>query len=412
MSNAGYILVALLAGLLLGVIGGTHAADHSALLLPAVDTIGALWLNSLRMTVVPLVVSLLITGIAQTARAARAGRLAVLSLSWIVAVMALSGLVGAFMTPLLLHLWPLPAEAAAALKSALGAAPPVAAPPPFAEFVKSIVPVNPFAAAVNDAILPLIIFTGAFGFALTRLPEGPRDHLASIFSALADAMIIIIGWVLKIAPIGVFALAFGVGVRSGGAAFGALLHYVLILSSIGIAISLSAYAVGAIGGRIRLRDYARQVAPVQALAISTQSSLACLPIMLRKSQELGVHSSTADVVLPMAVALMRATGPAMNFAVALYVANLFGMTLVPSQIAIGVVICVLTSMSSVSLPGQVSFVTAIAPICLALGIPVAPLALLLAVETLPDIARTLGNAMMDLSVTCAIGRRDGIEEAA
>jgi proton glutamate symport protein len=412
MSNAGSILVALVAGLLLGLLGAAYAADVSAAILIGTDPVGTMWLNGLRMTVIPLVVALLITGIAQTAQAARAGRLATLTLGWIVAVMCASAVFGAVLTPLFLHLWPMPAEAAGALRTALGGVPAVEAPPPFAQFLSSIVPTNPVTAAATDAVLPLLIFTGAFGFALTRLPPQPRDQLAAFFSGIADAMIIVIGWVLRIAPIGVFALAFGVGVRSGAAAFGALLHYVIVVTSVGVVISLCCYLVAVIGGKLRLRDYARAIVPVQALAVSTQSSLACLPIMLKKSQELGVHSSTADVVLPMAVALMRATGPAMNLAVALYVANWFGIALTPAQIAVALIVCVLTSMSSVSLPGQVSFITAIAPICLVLGAPVEALALLVAVETVPDIVRTLGNAMMDVAVTCGIARRDGTPDRA
>jgi len=97
----------------------------------------------------------------------------------------------------------------------------------------------------------------------------------------------------------------------------------------------------------------------------------------------------------------------MNIAVALYVANWFGVQLGPAQYAVAILAAVLTSMGSVSLPGQVSFVTAIAPICLVLGVPVEPLALLIAVEVLPDIVRTLGNVMMDVAVTTTVSRQSG-----
>ena len=124
--------------------------------------------------------------------------------------------------------------------------------------------------------------------------------------------------------------------------------------------------------------------------------------MLQKSEELGVPESTAGLVLPMAVALLRVTGPAMNLAVALYVANWFGVTLGPVQWVIAIMVAVLTSMGAVSLPGQVSFFTSIAPICIAIGAPIEPLALLVAVETLPDIFRTLGNVQMDVALTTAV----------
>jgi Na+/H+-dicarboxylate symporter len=321
--------------------------------------------------------------------------------------MTLSAIAGAILMPLFLSIAPMPEASAAALRNALTTTSPVGEVPPFADFLRSLVPTNPIAAAASDAILPLIIFTSVFAFAVTRLPVEPRTSLTSFFSALADAMIIVIEWVLKLAPIGVFALAFVVGARSGAAAFGAVLHYIVLVAAVGLVISLFAYPLAVLGGRIPFGRFARTIAPVQALAISTQSSLACLPLMLKKSEQLGVPERTAGIVLPLAVALLRATGPAMNIAVALYVANWFGVELGPAQYAVAILAAVLTSMGSVSLPGQVSFVTAIAPICLIIGAPVEALALLIAVEVLPDIVRTLGNVMMDVAVTTTVSRQAG-----
>ncbi len=412
MSNASRILLALVLGLVIGIAGASlnpilagHAADIA-------DPIGALWLNGLRMTVVPLVVALLVTGIAQTAEAARAGRLAGLSLFWIVSIMSASAVMGAILMPTFLQLFPMPAASAEALKAALTTAPSVAAVPPFADFVRAIVPTNPIASAANDAILPLLIFTLVFAFAMTKLPPEPRRDLSGFFSALADAMVIVIEWVLRLAPIGVFALALVVGARSGVAAFGALLHYIATVSSVGIVIALLAYPLAIFGARLSLRRFATAIAPVQALAISTQSSLACLPLMVRKSEDLGVPESSAGVTLPMAVALLRATGPAMNISVALYVANWFGVELGPAQYAVAIFAAILTSMGAVSLPGTVSFVTSCAPICLAIGVPVEPLALLIAVETLPDIFRTIGNVMHDVAVTATVSRQTGTLQSA
>lgn len=407
MSQATRILLALVAGLSLGITALAWIPAVAAPAASVADPIGNLWLNGLRMTIVPLLVALLVTGIAQTAEAARAGVIAGRALAWIVTIMTLSAVMGAILMTAFLSVAPMPEASAAALRGALSTASEVGSVPPFAEFLNAIVPTNPIAAAAGDQILPLIIFTGVFAFAVTRLPKGPRDTLTDFFSALADAMIIVIEWVLKLAPIGVFALAFVVGARSGAAAFGAVIHYILLVSAVGVVISLLAYPLAALGGRIPVGRFARTIAPAQALAISTQSSLACLPIMLKKSEELGVPERTAGVVLPMAVALLRATGPAMNLAVALYVASWFGVVLGPAQYAAGIVAAVLTSMGSVSLPGQVSFVTAIAPICLLLGVPVEALALLIAVEVLPDIVRTLGNVMMDIAVTTTVSRQTG-----
>ena len=402
MSNATRILLALFAGLILGIVSADTSPDTAKALADIADPIGTLWLNGLRMTIVPLVVALLVTGIAQTAEAARAGKMAVRTLLWIVGLMIFSAVAGAVLTPSFLALWPMPTESAAALRAALGTAPAVGAVPPFGDIVRALVPTNPIAAASKDDILPLMIFTLALAFAITRLAPDPRKLLTGFFTALADALVIVIEWVLKLAPLGVFALAYVVGARSGAAAFGALLHYVIIVSAVGIVVGLIAYPVAVFSGRVPLGRFARGVAPVQALAISTQSSLACLPLMLKKSEEMGVREPTAGLVLPMAVALLRVTGPAMNLAVALYVANWFGVTLGPVQWGIAIIVAVLTSMGAVSLPGQVSFFTSCAPICIAIGAPIEPLALLVAVETLPDIFRTLGNAQMDVALTTAV----------
>jgi Na+/H+-dicarboxylate symporter len=402
MSNATRILIALALGLTLGIIAAAQLPKVGDTLTYWLDIAGSLWLNGLRMTVVPLVVALLVTGIVKSAEAARAGPMAARTVAWIVAMMTLSAAMGALLTPLFLTIWPMPAESAEALRAALTTAPAVAEQPALRDFIVALVPTNPIAAAANDSILPLLIFTLVFAFAVTRLNQEPRAQMAGFFSALADAMVIVIEWVLKLAPIGVFALAFVVGERSGLAALGALGHYIVTMSMVGIVIGAFAYPVAVFAGKVKFTDYARQIAPVQAFAVSTQSSLASLPLMLKKAEALGVRESTAGLVLPMAVALLRVTGPAMNLAVALYVANWFGVQLDGFDYAFAIFIAALTSMGAVSLPGTVSFVTSIAPICLSLGIPVEPLALLIAVETLPDIFRTTGNVQMDVALATAI----------
>ena len=220
-------------------------------------------------------------------------------------------------------------------------------------------------------------------------------------------MLVIIGWVLWLGPLGVFALAIGVGLRSGGGAFAALGHYILLVSSLGLLILLAAYGVALLFARRSPAKFARAVLPAQAVALSTQSSLASLPAMLGSCRMLGIRETTADFVLPLAVAIFRATSPAMNLAVAIYVAKLTGIALTPAAIAAGAAVALVTTVGSVSLPGAVSFVTSIGPIALAMGVPVEPLALLVAVEMLPDIMRTVANVTMDVAVTAAVDRGSG-----
>ena len=403
MSKASVILAALILGLGLGILLDTRV--HS--LTEMADIVGTLWLNGLRMTVVPLVVALLVTGIAQTAAAARAGRLALRAVVTMMVILWASATMAAFVTPALLAAFPMPAEAGNALKSALSSAPSTGDVAPFGDFIRAIVPTNPINAAANDAILPLIVFTMAFAFAILRLPEEKRKLISGVFEAVGDAMLIVINWVLAIAPLGVFALAYVVGAKAGTAALGALAHYVAIVSATGSVVWLSSFGLAMLGARRSPIQFFRASIPAQAVAISTQSSLVSLPAMLRGVASLGVPSATADLVLPVAVAIFRATGPAMNLAVAIYVAHWMGIELSPWALAAGVAAAATTTLGAVSLPGTVSFVTSIAPISLAMGVPVEPLALLIAVETFPDIMRTLGNVTMDMAVTATISERAG-----
>lgn len=401
MSKASVILAALILGLGLGITldTGHHGLTEFA------DVIGTLWLNGLRMTVVPLVVALLVTGIAQTAAAAKAGRLALRAVVTMMLILWGSATLAAFVTPALLAAFPMPVDAGAALKSALSSAPATGEVKPFAEFIRAIVPTNPISAAANDAILPLIVFTMAFAFAVIRLPDSKRLLIGGVFEALGDAMLIVINWVLALAPIGVFALAYVVGAKAGTAALGALAHYVAIVTATGTVIWLLSFALAALGGGHNPVRFFRAAIPAQAVAISTQSSLVSLPAMLRGVAALGVPAATADLVMPVAVAIFRATGPAMNLAVAIYVAHWMQIELSPWALAAGVAAAATTTLGAVSLPGTVSFVTSIAPISMAMGVPVEPLALLIAVETFPDIMRTLGNVTMDMAVTATISRR-------
>ena len=126
MSNATRILLALVIGLAFGIFAAAIVPAIGTQIAYWLDIVGSLWLNGLRMTVVPLVVALLITGIVKSAEAARAGPMAARTVTWIVVMMGLSAAMGALLTPSLLTLWPMPTESAAALRAALTSAPAVA----------------------------------------------------------------------------------------------------------------------------------------------------------------------------------------------------------------------------------------------------------------------------------------------
>jgi Na+/H+-dicarboxylate symporter len=406
-------LAALAVGIVIGAANNRLAPQPGAAVLEIAGFVGTLWLNALKMTVIPLVVSLLILGIARGRAAAAAGRVASRSVVWIVVICTVSAIFGAIAVTLITAAFPLARETALNLQTALAAIeqPATSELPSVFDFFKGIVPSNVFAAATNGDVLPLVIFTLLFGLALAKIQEPGRDSILALAKGVSDALLEIIRWVLLIAPIGVFALAYTVGAAAGTSAFAGLVHYLVVLSAIGVIWTALAYPLAIVAGRIAPGRFVRGTLAAQAVAISTRSSLATLPAMLTAARALGVKDRVADATLPLAVALFRATGPAMNCAVAFYIAHWLGLHPTPGHMVAAVAVAAIMSYGAVSLPGEISYISTIAPIAIALGMPVAPLALLVAVETIPDIFRTVGNVTYDVTLAAIIDRGENGSEA-
>lgn len=397
--------------LIVGVALGIALQDRAEPVLPLAKAVGDLWLRALQLTIVPLVAALLVTGIQQIALAAQGGRIARSTLGLFVALLFVGGTASVLLTPLLLELFPIP-EAAVRALGGNPQGPGSVTLPSLGDYLDTLMPTNIVAAAAQQKMLGLIVFFALLGTAMTRLPETYRAPLAALFQSLAFAMLVVIGWILNLAPLGVLGLAFAFAANAGTAAIGSLVHYILIVVAVGSVCLLAGYLVGIVGGGKSPAGFARAMMPVHAVALATQSSLASLPAMLAACRELRVREPTADFVLPLAVALFRMTSPTMNLAVVIYVAHLTGTPLPPATLALGVVVAVLANFSTVSLPGTISFVTTIAPIAIAMGVPIGPLGLLVAVEMLPDLMRTIGNVAADTGVTAAIDARAGGEAIA
>ncbi len=405
------VLIGLALGLTVGAVVAAHGGPGGARVIEGVEAVGGLWLNALRMTVVPLIFAVLVSGIAQVSDAAATGRMAVRAVLWFLVLLLVSGAVSVVLINGLLGVWPVGEAASAALRAG-AQAPPVGTPvaPDFAAWVRTLAPANPIKAAAEDAILPVVVFAVFTGFALTRLPDGRGRVLLEVFQALGDAMIVIVRWVLLAAPLGVFALGLGVGLRAGASAAGVLGHYIVVASSAGIAMAAIAYVLAVTVGRAPLGRWAQATSPVLVAAFATQSSLACLPAMIERSRDdLGVPARVANLVLPLAVAVFRMTSPAVNLSVCIFVAHIYGLHPSVLQYVGGVFVALAVSVGSVGLPGQVSFIVSVAPICLALGLPIDLLPILLAVEVAPDIFRTLGNVTGDMAVTQIVARSEPSE---
>lgn len=399
------ILLALVLGL---AIGAGLAAFQPQWLGPTTEVakvVGGLWLDALRMTIVPLIFSLLVTGVASAAGTLAAGGVAARTLGLFAVLLLAAALLSALAVPAILRVFPIPIEAATALRAGLGEHPAVPGLPPIGDWLRGFVPVNPVGAAANGAIVPLVVFALVFGLAVTRIEAKSRASLLALLDAVVAAMLVIVRWVLWAAPAGVLALSLQVGATAGVGAAGALAHYVLVISAVCVMVTVAVYPLVTLTTRIPLVHFARAVAPAQLVAFSTQSSIASLPAMVDATQKaLRVPEHISNLVLPLAVSLFRITSATANMAVAVYVAALFGVPLTPLTLGTGVIVAAIVSLAAVGLPSQVSFFTAIGPVCLAMGAPIAVLPLLLAIESIPDIFRTVGNVTADVAVTAMIDR--------
>ena len=399
------ILLCLVAGLALGACLPGFKLSGQDQIVATSDALGGVWLDGLRMTIIPLVFSLLVVGVAQAAGTVKSGGLAGRTLLIFAGMLVLSAGITAVATPALLKVWPVPEQAAIALRAAaLGGAAKVPASPPLADWLRSFVPANPVKAAAEGAMTSIVVFALVFGLAATRLVEARRAVIFGIFDAIQAAMMVVVDWVLSLAPLGVFLLALGVGVRTGFGAVGVLGQYVVVVSIMCLMSGVIGLGMAIFGGRVSPGRLLLTLIPVEAMAISTQSSLASLPVMLEATERLGIPDRIRGLVLPMAVALFRISSPAGNLAVAIYVANIYGVHLDPSRLMIGALVAAMISLAAVGAASSITFFTTLVPICMAMGVPMDLLPLLLAVETLPDFSRTIGNVTSDVGVTAWAAR--------
>lgn len=413
MSSTARVLAGLAAGALVGLALAGWQPAIAERVADVVQPIGRLWLNALQMTVVPLVLSLVVVGVNTASDAAASGRIARRAIVVFVILLAAGAFFTALCAPSLFALFPHSQALTDALARAL-ATPVVAgtASTGWAAWFNGIVPNNAIMAAAQSAMLPLVVFGLFFGFALTRIEPRRRALVVEFFQAIADAMIVVVRWVLWAAPVGVFALILAVCARAGLHMLGALGIYVLVECLIYIAVTVMMLVVAVVWGGERLSRFVAAAAPAQVVAASTQSSLASLPAMLESAEHrLGYRQPVCALVLPMAVSLFRLTSPVQYVTSACFIAWATGIDVGVAQLMAGAALAVVISLGSVGLPGQVSFMATNVPVSQAMGLPVGPLGLMLAMDALPDALATLGNVTADLAATSVVARRSAGDAA-
>ena len=413
MSLALKVLLALVAGLALGLGIASSDSAIAARLVPLIEPVGTLWVAAIRMTIIPLVVSSLIVGVGGAADAKHIGRLGARALLLFVVLLAAATAIALLAGPPVLATIHIAPEAAAKLlagaaQSSGAAVESAKSLPGVAQWIVDLVPSNPVKAAVDGAILPLIVFALLFGAALSRVAAERRAVLLRVVSGVQDATIVLVRWVIALAPVGVFALAVAVASKLGFSAAGALATYIVLVSGLSMAFcAFVLYPAAVIFGGVSLRTFARAALPAQAVAFSSRSSLACLPAMLEPVRErLDMPVAFSSFVFPLAVTLFRCGAAIAQVIGALFVAKLYGVTIGPAQYAAIGVTTIITTFSVPGIPG--GSIIMMVPVLLAAGVPAEGVGLLLGVDTIPDMFRTTANVTGDVAAAVILARRSEI----
>ncbi len=409
MSLTTKVLIALAAGLATGIGISASEAPAARALVPIIEPLGTLWINAIRMTVIPLVVGSIIVGVTAAPDARTIGRIGGRALILFVVLLVAGATFAAAISPPLFARLPLDPEAVRALQetastAAAAAGESVKKIPTFSQWLVELVPTNPVKAAADGAMLPLIVFSLILGLGITRLAPASRDILQGFFKALSDTALTLVRWVLVAAPIGVFALAVPLAAKLGISAAGALVGYIVVTSAVCSVFALVVlYPLAAIGGGISLAEFARGVFPAQAVAFSARSSLAALPAMMESGRSrLQLPEQVASFFLPLAASTFRIGGALGITSGVLFVARLYGVELGIAQLSTVVLTVVLTTFSVPGIPA--GSIVVMVPVLLAAGVPVEGMGVLLGVDTIPDMFRTTTNVTGDMSAAVVVAR--------
>jgi proton glutamate symport protein len=412
MSFTVRVLVGLVSGLALGMTVPASGLAWLQRLPGVVEPAGLLFVSAVRMTVVPLVASGLIVGVASMRDARAVGRLGGRALAVFVAfIMAATIFSAACAYPLLQRL-EIDADVSASLRAGAtsvgkGAAEAARQLPTWSQWLVDLVPVNALKAAADGAILPLIVFSLAFGLALTAVEAGRRQAVTGFFRGVADAMLVLVGWVLTLTPFGVFALAVPLGARMGAAAAGALAYYIALISLVsGGFILVVLYPAVMLIGRVPLGRFARAAGPSQAVAFSSRSSLAALPATIEGVRTgLGWPEEMVGFFVPLAASMFRVGGAMAQVVAVLFVARLYGVPLAPAHLATILVTVVVTSFTIPGIPAGA--IITMTPVLASAGVPVEGIGVLMGVDTIPDMFRTLANVTGWFAAGSVLARTSG-----
>ena len=393
------IALGLVGGLLLGLLAAATQSGPLLGITHAIEPLGTAFVNALKMVVIPLVAAVIFVGVASLGNLRRLGRLGAATMAFFAVTSVVGVLLGMGVMRLLL---PLASEAAAqALTPEKVEAP---ALPGVVDFLVGLIPSNPFRAAADGALLPLIVFVVLFAAAAGALGTDDRDRLLTLARAVADALIKLVNWILWVAPVGVFALAAPVTARAGWAMLQSLIAFVAAVL-VGLAAFIAVVYVPTVRFLVGMRvgAFLRACLTPQAIGAATTSSAAAVPAMLDAADK-GLHASrsVSSFVIPLGAALGRAGSAVFQGAGIVFLAWLYGVSLAVSGIGGAVLATFIVSFTVASVPG--GSVLSMAPAMGTVGIPLDGIAVLLGVDRVPDMARTATNVTGTLTATALVDR--------
>lgn len=395
---------AIATGLVLGLVVGLAAAATGNEWLLAIAEgsapFGTVFINAIRMVVIPLVVTIIFSSIAGLGDTRKLGRVGAFTLAfyWVTLIPAI--IIG--MTAMKLGLKFSPDIAMPVAETA-----DIPSLPGIVDFLVSLVPANPFEAASSGAILPLIVFTALVAAATGTLAKERRERMIAIADDASQALMKLVWWILYTAPVGVFGLAAPVTAKLG---------WDLVLS-LGVFI-LSVFAgllVLMIVVFVPLWVLVAKIGPVRflsstfgavSIAVSSTSTAAAIPVSLKETKEnLGVSETVADILVPLGASMYRPGSALFQGAAIVFLAHMYDVPIPAAAIGAAILATFLVSLTVAPVPS--SGVITMAPALEAIGVPVAGLAILLGIDRIPDMMRSGVNVLGQISTAVFVDRWTG-----
>jgi Na+/H+-dicarboxylate symporter len=381
-------------GLAAGVVVGALFGPRAAVLEP----LGTLFIKAIRMVVVPLIASTLIMAIAGLPGRAALGRMGLRAFGFFFVSLFLALLIGVGFGLLFAPGSGLSEDSRARLlegqKSPVDAAP--ASRPSLVDTLLAVVPDNPLMAAVEGNVLQVLLFAILLGLAASTLSEERRKPLVDVATSVAEALFKVTGWILHLAPLGVFGILASVVGRSGLSVLWILGAYVLVvLLALAAHIGLWYGSVLFLVTRGKLRQFIAAARPPFLIAFATCSTAAALPVSLKTMPtEMGISPRVATFVLPLGAAIGRDGSAIYQAVTVLFVAQVYGVELGLASLMTLVVTAMLAAMAVASIPAA-GFVN-LAILLSALGLPLEGAALVFGVERPLDMFRSSTNLLGQL----------------